>query len=89
MTSKGRTLNRALFLVLFLACFMSSQLQAVALQPSVWHMLRVCAHRQTADALRLDIWEAHQIRGPTFVIIDLIQFLLNIFGLFKDPEVSM
>ena len=39
----------------------------------------MCAHRHSADGLGLDIWKSHQIMGHKFVIIDLIQFLLNIF----------
>lgn len=43
------------------------------------HVSGVCAHRHSADGLGLDIWKSHQIMGHKFVIIDLIQFLLNIF----------
>lgn len=55
------------------------ELHAVGLLLLSMHVLGICAHRHLADGLRLDIWKSHQIMEHKFVIIDLIQLLLNIF----------
>ena len=49
------------------------------------HVWGVRAHRHSADGLGLDIWKSHQIMGHKFVIMGLIQFLLNIFWLVERP----
>ena len=93
---KKTTSKRTLLLVLFLARFMSEQellgarqLHPVSLLPTVLCMLWSVCPQTNSRWPQPGHLEGSSDYRHTFVIIDLIQFLLNIFGWFKDPEVSM